>query len=259
MDIQEFRKDFLEDVKSTASVIGEGSVASFVKIFTDYLINAEVLSDFTPSFFTGTGKNNRKLRIDGYVFDEFDCTMNLIIADYSGEEENNVLIRSQALQTFDRLFYFIEEAYGNKLNKIIEESTPCYDLIELLRVNKNRIRKYKLILITDEFMSDRIDTLPEKSIEGLQAECQIWDIERLYRVCFSDTGKQSIEIDFTAYTKNGLPCLEANGAISDEHRSFLCIIPGQALADIYDYYGSQLLEGNVRSFLSTKEIGRAHV
>lgn len=34
--------------------------------------------------------------------------------------------------------------------------------------------------------------------------------------------------------------------------TYLCIIPGKVLADIYDKYGSQLLEGNVRSFLSTK-------
>lgn len=36
------------------------------------------------------------------------------------------------------------------------------------------------------------------------------------------------------------------------HDSYLCIIPGALLADIYDQYGSSLLEGNVRSFLSIK-------
>ena len=41
-------------------------------------------------------------------------------------------------------------------------------------------------------------------------------------------------------------------AATAEYNSYLCIIPGKVLADIYDKYGSQLLEGNVRSFLSTK-------
>ncbi|KZL93938.1 AIPR family protein [Clostridium magnum] len=252
MDMQDFRKDFLEDIKSTAATVGEGTVAAFVKVSTEYLISAEVLPDFIPSFFMGTGKSNRKFRIDGYVLDEFDYTMNLIIADYSGSEENRVVKRSQAIQIFDRLLHFVDEAYGNKLYKEIEISTPCADLVELLRTNRSRIRKYRLLLITDGYMSDRIDVLPSKNIDDVQVECQIWDIERLFKVCFSDMGRQNIEIDFKAYTRKGIPCLEASGATTDEYRSFLCIMPGHALADIYDYFGSQLLEGNVRSFLSTK-------
>ncbi len=248
----DFRKDFFEDVKSTAATIGEGSSSAFVQISTDYLISAEVLPDFLPSYYVGTGKNNRKFRVDGYVLDEFDYTMNLIIADYSGREEDRVVKRSQAIQIFDRLLYFIDEAYGEKLYKEIEISTPCSDLVELLRANKSRIRKYRLLLITDGYMSDRIDVLPSKNIGDTQVECQIWDIERLFKVCISNIGRQNIEIDFKAYTGKGIPCLEAHGASTDEYKSFLSIIPGYALADIYDYFGSQLLEGNVRSFLSTK-------
>lgn len=55
MDALEFQKDFLEEVKSTAVVAGEGSTAAFVSIMTEYLINSEVIPDFTPSFFMGTG------------------------------------------------------------------------------------------------------------------------------------------------------------------------------------------------------------
>ncbi|GAA0719821.1 AIPR family protein [Clostridium malenominatum] len=252
MDMKDFRKDFLEDIKSTAAAVGEGSSSAFVQISTEYLISAEVLPDFIFSFFIGTGKNNRKYRVDGYVLDEFDYTMNLIVADYSGSEGERVVTRSQAIQIFDRLLYFIDEAYGDRLYKEIEISTPCADLVELLRSNKSRIRKYRLLLITDGYMSDRIDVLPSKLIGDIEAELQIWDIERLFKVCFSDTGRQNIEIDFKAYTGKGIPCLEASGTATDEYRSFLCIIPGHILADIYDYFGSQLLEGNVRSFLSTK-------
>ena len=65
-------------------------------------------------------------------------------------------------------------------------------------------------------------------------------------------GRQNIEIDFREYIPEGIPCLEASSASTAEYNSYLCIIPGKVLADIYDKYGSQLLEGNVRSFLSTK-------
>ena len=253
MDVHDFHKDFLEEVKATAATEGEGSSAAFVGIASSYLINAEVLSDFTPSFFFGTGKNNRKIRVDGYVLDEFDLTMNLVIADYSGVESREVITKTAAASLFDRLSYFLEEALGPKLYKEIEPSTPAADLIEQIRLNKDRVRKYRFLLLTDGFMSNRISEIDSRSINGIPIECQIWDIDRIFRICVSDLGRQDIEIDFAAYTEGrGIPCLEASSTNSDEYSSYLCIIPGSVLADIYDYYGSQLLEGNVRSFLSTK-------
>ncbi len=120
-------------------------------------------------------------------------------------------------------------------------------------LHKDRIRKFRLILITDGFMSNRISEIESKSYNEIPVECQIWDVDRIYRVCFSDLGRQDIEVDFREYNKGrGIPCLEASNANSEDYKSYLCIIPGAVLADIYDSYGSQLLEGNVRSFLSTK-------
>lgn len=253
MDVHDFHKDFLEEVKATAATEGEGSSAAFINTAASYLINSEVLSDFTPAFFLGTGKNNRRIRVDGYVLDEFDLTMNLVIADYSGDETRDVITKTAASTLFDRLSYFLEEALGPRLYKEIEPSTPAADLIEQIRLNKDRIRKYRFLLLTDGFMSNRISEIDARSIDGIPIECQIWDIDRIYRVCMSDLGRQDIEIDFKAYTDGrGIPCLEASSTNSDEYSSYLCIIPGSVLADIYDCYGSQLLEGNVRSFLSTK-------
>lgn len=253
MEVSDFRKEFLEDVKSTAATEGEGSNAAFVSIAASYLMSAEVLSDFTPAFFTGVGHNNRRLRVDGYVFDEFDLTFNLIISDYTGEEERTSLTRTAAQTLFDRLMYFVQESCEGSLHRTIEPSTPAADLVETLHLNRERTRKYRLILLTDAVMSSRITDIAISDYNGLPVECHIWDIDRIYRVCCSDTGRQDIEIEFKDYLGGkGIPCLEASSTTTEDYRSFLCIIPGEVLADIYDKYGSQLLEGNVRSFLSTK-------
>lgn len=257
MDVRDFHKDFLEEIKATAATEGAGSNAAFVSVATSYLVNAEVLSDFTPAFYFGKSKqkykHNRIVRVDGYLLDEFDLTFNLIIADYTGDEERETITKTAATVLFERLLYFVEEVYEGNLRREVEPSTPASDLIESLWLHKDRIRKFRLILLTDGFMSDRISEIESKAYNNIPVECQIWDIDRIYRVCFSDLGRQDIEIDFKAYTNGkGIPCLEASSANSEDYKSYLCIIPGTALADIYDYYGSQLLEGNVRSFLSTK-------
>ena len=253
MDVRDFQKDFLEEVKSSAAIDGAGSNAAFVNVATNYLINAEVLSDFTPAFYVGTGKNNRKLRIDGSVLDEFDVPLNLIISDYTGDENRDTLIKSQAIALFERINYFLDEVYTGALRRTVEPSTPVFDLIQLLLVNKERIRKFRYILLTDGIMSSRISELDVHSYNNIPIEYQIWDIERIYKVCFSDLGRQDIEIDFKSLSGGkGIPCLETTTANSEYYQSYLCIVPGEMLADLYDSYGSQLLEGNVRSFLSTK-------
>jgi len=252
MDAQEFRKDFIEGVKAEAAATGEGSSASFVSAFAQYLQEAEFLMDFTAAYFEGTGKRNRKMRIDGYAYDEFDKTMSLIIADYDASENERVLARTQAGQLQERLSTFVDHALNSTLHCEVEMSRPCSDLVDLLREKRREIRKYQLLIFTTASVSTTITVLESADIDGVPSECQIWDINRLFKVCGSDTGRHIIEIDFKAYSKHGIPCMEASGTETKDFKSYLCIIPGVLLADIYDKYGSGLLEGNIRSFLSTK-------
>ena len=252
MNVQEFRKDFLEDVKTDAALTGEGSCASFVSAFARYLQEAEYLLDFTASYYEGTGKRNRKLRVDGYAYDEFDQTMSLIIADYDGSGNEHVLTKTQARQLQDRLSHFVDDAQNTPLHCSLEMSRPCADLVDLLREKRLEIRKYRFLIFSTSNISTTITKLESDNVDGIPSECQIWNIERLFRVCGSDTGRHIIEIDFKEHSVYGIPCLEASGTATKDFKSYLCIIPGAVLADIYDKYGSSLLEGNVRSFLSTK-------
>lgn len=252
MDVQEFKKDFLEDVKADALVTGEGSCASFVSSFARYLQEAEYLVDFTSSYFEGVGKQNRKLRVDGYAYDDFDKTMSLIIADYDISDNNRTLAKTQARQLKNRLVFFIEDVFYTQLHRNVEMSRPCSDLVDLLREKRKEIRKYQLLVFTTASISATIKVLESDNIDGIISECQIWDIERLFQLCGSDSGRSSIELDFKEYIDSGIPCLEASSVAADAFDSYLGIIPGTVLADLYDKYGSLLLEGNVRSFLSTK-------
>lgn len=68
MDSTEFKKDFIESIKTAAAVTGEGSCASFVDNMAQYLIDAEALSDFTPSFYKGkSGRSNYRVHLQMYL------------------------------------------------------------------------------------------------------------------------------------------------------------------------------------------------
>lgn len=251
MDAQEYAKDFLEGVRSEAAATGEGKCAVFVRNVAQQLVDAEVLPDFEGSFYTGTGRGNRKFRVDGYTLDEFDMAMNLIIADFD-EDPDRILAKTGISQCLTRLSYFAELALNGSLHDVIEPSTPCADLADIIHTYKDRIRKFKYHIFTDASVSATIKTVETQPIGTIPTDCQVWSLERLFRICSSDLARQSIEIDFSQFTTHGIPCLPVFDASTDDFHSYLCVIPGKILADIYDEYGSALLEGNVRSFLSTK-------
>lgn len=253
MDFEDFRKAFVEEVKADAAASGLGSVASFVKTASSYMLNADVFPDaITPAYFEGEGKRNRKVRIDGYIWDLGDNTMNVFIADYDAIERTPPMTKTLAQTFFNKISYFVEEAYGTELPAEIEPSTPAADLVDELKTNKEQFSKFRFVILSTRDMGERSIKFNVGKCEEIPVEYQIWDISRIYRVCCSNLGRQNIEIDFKKYTSPGIPCIEATGMVQNEFKSYLCIIPGSVLAQIYDDVGSQLLEGNVRSFLSTK-------
>ena len=255
MDAEEFKKEFLEEVKSAAAVSGEGTAAEFAGHMADYLIDTEVLSNFNPAY-CKSQKGNRHFRTDGYVFDELDGTMNLIIVDYDDAAaeggETHRMTKSAAETLFQRLRTAADLSIHTDLYEMVEPSTPFSDLVEFLRYNVKNIRKYRFFIFTNKELSAQLKTITIDDFDGVPVEGQVWNLDRLFRVCCSEQGRQVIEIDFREYSPDGIPCLEASSAATAQYRSYLGVIPGEMLADIYDKYGSRLLEGNVRSFLSTK-------
>ena len=77
------------------------------------------------------------------------------------------------------------------------------------------------LVFTNAQMSARIKTLDAYEIDGKPAETQIWDIERLYRVCGSDSGREIIEINFKDFAGEGLQVINIPDTTWKSVRSFL--------------------------------------
>lgn len=251
MELDEYRKDYLENVKMIAAAEGEGTVSTFVNNVLRDLQDLNTVTDFETCY--AFGKNGRKnYRVDAYSFDDFDYSMSLFIADYAGDSEIETITRTDANTLFDRLYSFLDGCLNGNFRNTIEISTPVYDLVERIVGLDKTIRKYRFFILTDKGMSEKIASFNRGEINGITIEYNIWDMTRLYRVMSTGDGHEPVEIDFKEFTNKGLPCLEASDASTNDIKCLLCVIPGKVLADLYDTYGSTLLEGNVRSFLSTR-------
>ena len=251
MEINDYRKDFLENVKMLAAAESEGTVTMFTSCFLDSLQELNIIPDYETCF--STGKYGKKAyRVDGYAFDDYDYSMSLFITDYSGEDEAPTLIKTEANTLFERINTFLDGSINGNFRNTLEISTPSYDLVEKLVGLKSAIRKYRFFIITDKVMSSKISQFDQGTIDKKPIEYNVWDIGRMFKVEMTGDGHEPVEIDFSDMDGNGLPCLEASDASTDDIKCYLSVIPGETLADLYDKYGSILLEGNVRSFLSVR-------
>jgi hypothetical protein len=253
--IQEFRSEVVAQARAE---FGEHDLhGGFVAVAGRMLEEAEEIVDFMACPYRGTGSRRRSLGVDGYAFDEADGSLRVVIAAFSGQPKPETVTQTSAKSEFSKLVGFLEEALAGNDDHLPADEDPANDFAEILRSHRLTISRFRLYLVTDGLLSDRIKDWPEGSIGDIPAEFHIWDAERFRSALFSRGGREPLEIDFTQVVTDGVPCLQAS-LNQSRYSGYLCVIPGSALAQIYDTYGSRLLEGNVRSFLGkTGKVNKA--
>jgi hypothetical protein len=251
MDLEEFRQDFLNESAAWASSDRNFRHSSFVDVAIDHLEEAGEVADFEQCYYRGIGTRRRALALDGYAFDEADGSLRVFVAEPSFAEGTPTLSSTEAASLLGRLRAFLEDATGARLAADIDISSPVFAFVEELRQRLPQVCRIRAYLLSDCILSARARDWPETALAGIPIESHVWDIARFHRVHMAKSGRDDLVIDLSALVDGGLPCIEA-GTESDDYSAYLCIVPGRVLAEIYEEYGSRLLEGNVRSFLTTK-------
>ena len=251
MDLPEFREYLLTEVSVWAAADKNFRHFSFLDVVVPYLEDAGEVSDFENCYYRGKGARNRTVAVDGFAFDDADDSLRLFLAEPSLTEDPPNLGLVEARTQFGRLQSFVEEAFEGRIRQDRDPSSPEWGLAEEMVRRRESLTRIRAYLLTDSQLSTRARDWPEGDVYGVPLEFHIWDIDRFHRAHTSIAGRDDIEIDLSGVGGGGIPCIEA-GAISGDYLSYLCVIPGEVLAALYEEHGSRLLEGNVRSFLTTK-------
>lgn len=147
---------------------------------------------------------------------------------------------------------FLEKTFSNDL---INDINEVKDLQEQLVEQNNcaNLSRIDICIITDKLLGNQ-DKLPNKTtIKAADFECRIyyWDIRRWDAIKRSKSKREPINIDFkkgSNYDIYNVPYLRKETGQSLDY--YLAIFPGDLIAELYDFYKTQLLENNVRVFLS---------
>lgn len=251
MELEDFRRDLIESARARADTNFDFNRSSFMEEVGERLADAEEIVDVIAcQYERQIGKC--KLAIDGYTFDEADNSFSLLIANFSNDDTTPTFNTLHVTRAFALLRSFIDEAlHGRLTDGSIEESHPAYGLASELSERHGMLSKYRLYFVSDGLLKSKTKDWVAEDIGGVSAELHIWDIARFHAAYMSSTGRDELCVDFSEFGGCGLPFLAAEQSEGD-YQAYLCMIPGKVLAGIYDRHGSRLLEGNVRSFLSTR-------
>ena len=249
-EILEFRTALLDEVALNSEANNELKHTSFVNVFVEYLSDAGFISDFTCAHYQRPYKiGRRNARVDGFSENIFEETVSLVIADFYDQPDPITLIRTDAEKTFRECMAFVEESFKGSIKAEIDKSDPVYYLFQMLYQGhaKEKIRKVKIFLISDKIRSAQAKTIDPAEIDNVAVEFGIWTVDRLYEN-IRDEG-ETREIEFSDYGSEPVKCLLVDSGI---YPGYMCAMPGTLLANLYEKLDTELLEGNIRSFLSTK-------
>ena len=278
MTIEEYREVLHEDIALAASANMSTPEEEFLKYVTDILIDGEEFDDFEECYYEGISRRKANMRIDGYSMDDTDGSCCVFISDYHGPHGDDAVRAEDINAMFGRVRRFVEEASKYEMYLELEESTQAYEFAQTLYYDKDKITKYRFYLLTDAYNRQRKKNIKDTEVAGTKVELNVWDISRIFDVVNSKTQKESVEILLSEFGSDGIPCVKAVECVDviadievtpkyDEieeadadskpenlitYTSYLAVVPGQVLNDLYLEYGSRLLEGNVRSFLSVR-------
>ncbi len=240
--IEAFHIDFIQTILSDAENRGLLKSQSFFENVCEELVE---IGDLTVNY-TASEYTKRGLEVYGYDFEEERGILTLIAHQFYQSDFIETITISQITTKFNRLKSFYLKCLSG-IYKEMEETSDAYSMAFNIYYyfQKQLISRVRFMIISDGKASRNLIELPSENIDNQIFEYRVIDLDYLYKSHLASNGNLDFEIDVD------LPCL-ITPIITDEYQSFLTVLSGPSIAEIYERYGQKLFEQNVRTFLQFK-------
>lgn len=240
----EFAQEVAADVEECLSAETPFSQEVFTRLMLERLEEVGHVEGTYPIYQAGRVRN-AAYRIDGYAFDEEKLRLDLFTTLYSGDLPPTRLPAADVTKALERALRFASACVDGLASQLEPANTDASDLARLIEDNAQNLTAVRIVLLTDSIIGN---ITPPSEWRGKPLEFEAYDIVRLFRVLGKGETRADIAVDLVALTGAGIPCLHVP-AYNDDYDSYLTVLPGDVLSQIYDRYGTRLLELNVRAFL----------
>jgi hypothetical protein len=247
-ELEKFYTSLVQDLRSEQVSEEEGAILE--QVFTQFAIDlladgGETENARAAHDEKGLGTKNQH-KINAYSIADNYETIDLFITIFRGTEKPERISKEEIDTASRRIANFFRKGiYKDYVNEI-EESAPIFDFAHTLSNSadlKDNLVRVNAVILTDGFFPGNYPA--NQTIAGYPVFFRVVDINYIFNI--TEKSHMPISIDFE---KEGydVPCI-ISPSENEEYQSYIAIIPGSALAAIYEKYGSRLLEQNVRSFL----------
>lgn len=258
MEIEEYRAQFIDQLRFDADHEGTEPETQFILKTLEELETIGELNDPMPMSIEIRGKRGRVMALDAYAYDEADGALILIASDFTNERDKvNTLTNTRITDLYNRMRNFLDEAINGKMSDYCDDSDPAIILAKEFRKKIGKgmldteILRFKFYIFSNSVLSKHVKNVTKEDFLERPVELNIWTLERMFQTFTSDTS-EIVEFDTKDFDCDGIQYLKAELGDNSDYDAYLGIVPGKFLADIYLKYGSKLLQGNVRAFLSVR-------
>ncbi|SEF90561.1 AIPR family protein [Parabacteroides chinchillae] len=258
MQIEEFRTQFIDQLRFNAEHDGTDPETQFITRLLDELESIGELNDPIPMSIEMRGKNRRLMAFDAYAYDEADSALILIASDFVNERDTvPTLTNTRINDLYIHMRNFLDECINGHIHDYCDDSDPAINLAKEFRhkigkgMIETEILRFKFYILSNSVLSKQVKSISQEDFEGRPVELNIWTLERIFQT-FTSNVSEIIEFDTKDFGCDGVQCLQADLGIDTDYDAYLGIVPGNFLANLYLKYGSKLLQGNVRAFLSVR-------
>jgi hypothetical protein len=248
LELQKFYQTLQNEI--SASQLGNEEGASQEQLFTEFacslLAEAGETENYRLAYDEKVSKKGIQHKINAYAESENNETLDLFISIFHGTDAIASVTKEPAERAKSRISSFFKTGIYGEYIKDIEESSEIFELINRMSSSqelREGLVRVNAFILTDGIFNSTISLTD--TISGYPVYYRVIDLNYLYNI--SEKSHIPIEIKFK---EDGfeIPCI-ASPAETDQYKSYLAIFPGNALANIYERFGSRLLEQNIRSFL----------
>jgi hypothetical protein len=251
MELSDFSVFISETVGETLRSEGESGFreAAFTREIMEYMADAHETGNVQVCTAIRRNKiGNRLYQINGYgIWDNYE-TLDFFITDYKGDGSLYTVTKTDVTANFNLAFRYIEHLFKDNF-EAVEDSAAEKEFYDNFINFKESLLRIRVILLTDGLVKKYIPANPI-AVGQHTIHTEVWDLERIFQLWSSQRRREPIEIDLRNSFGYKIRCLQTDQP-SDNYTAYLCVVPAALLADLYDAYGSRVLEQNVRVYLQS--------
>lgn len=250
MELLEFLRQVQADVRDRIAGRFEGPYPYPELVFSEIVMEhmEEVGMTFEPEVCHYSAKvGNATLRISGFALSDDADQLDLFVSLYSGSDTLMTITDSDTKSAAEQCLRFLRRCALGRLAATMDESNDAYTLALTIQEHYPNLDQIRIYVLTDR--QARTRNFRPQEVNGKTVKLEVMDIERLHRHWSEGKPRDELVVDFTLVSGSPLPCVYVPGVMTDYDYA-LTAVPGETLRFLYEKYGAQLLEANVRSFLS---------